>query len=313
MMKMMAIASVLRSTLLPSNESSTRSTIKPPSCSYLSYESFRYPNRPHNHSETLPFHVLFKDLFNPLNENKKKPVGLAANRKRQGPHSGQSTNPHEVRRAIIERFISRWRREVGDDIYPAFRLIIPEKDRERAMYGLKEKALGKFLVKIMKIDKNSEDGFNLLNWKLPGQTTASRMAGDFTGRCFEVLSKRPVLTDVGNMTIGEVNDLLDQLSAASKEENQLPIMEHFYRNMNAEEMMWLIRLILRQMKVGATERILTRKASSTCQVAYDGSAGNYTILPCALKAKIAVSLLCNASSLNLHSSRCTRFRGWWKR
>ena len=122
------------------------------------------------------------------------------------------------------------------------------------MYGIKEKALGKFLVKIMKIDKNSEDGFNLLNWKLPGQTTASRMAGDFAGRCFEVLSKRPVLTDVGSMTIGEVNDLLDQLSAASKEENQLPIMEHFYRNMNAEELMWLIRAILRQMKVGATER-----------------------------------------------------------
>jgi DNA ligase 4 len=133
-------------------------------------------------------------------------------------------------------------------------LIIPEKDRERAMYGLKEKALGKFLVKIMKIDKNSEDGFNLLNWKLPGQTAASRMAGDFAGRCFEVLSKRPVLTEVGNMTIGEVNDLLDQLSAATKEENQLPIMEHFYRNMNAEELMWLIRAILRQMKVGATER-----------------------------------------------------------
>lgn len=122
------------------------------------------------------------------------------------------------------------------------------------MYGLKEKALGKFLVKIMKIDKNSEDGFNLLNWKLPGQTIASRMAGDFAGRCFEVLSKRPVLTDVGNMTIGEVNDLLDQLSAASKEENQLPIMEHFYRNMNAEELLWLIRVILRQMRVGATER-----------------------------------------------------------
>ena len=122
------------------------------------------------------------------------------------------------------------------------------------MYGLKEKVLGRFLVKIMKIDKNSEDGFNLLNWKLPGQSTASRMAGDFAGRCFEVISKRPVLTEAGSMTIGEVNDLLDQLSAAPREENQLPIMDHFYRNMNAEELMWLIRVILRQMKVGATER-----------------------------------------------------------
>ena len=71
---------------------------------------------------------------------------------------------------------------MGDDIYPAFRLILPDKDRERAMYGMKEKVIGKMLVKVMKIDKNSEDGFNLLNWKLPGQTAATRMAGDFAGR-----------------------------------------------------------------------------------------------------------------------------------
>jgi DNA ligase 4 len=155
---------------------------------------------------------------------------------------------------IIERFISRWRKEVGDDIYPAFRLIIPEKDRDRAMYGLKEKAIGKLLVKSMKIDKNSEDGFNLLNWKLPGQTMASRMAGDFAGRCFEVISKRPLRTKVGDMTIEEVNELLDRLATAQKEENQLPIFETFYKRMNAEELMWLIRMILRQMKIGATEK-----------------------------------------------------------
>jgi len=165
-------------------------------------------------------------------------------------------SPNEVRRAIIERFISRWRKEVGNDIFPAFRLIIPEKDRDRAMYGLKEKTIGKLLVKVMKIDKNSEDGFHLLNWKLPGQSAASRMAGDFAGRCFEVISKRPMRIAVGYMSIAEVNDLLDRLSAAQKEENQLPLFEQFYEGMNAEELMWLIRIILRQMKVGATERTI---------------------------------------------------------
>ena len=121
------------------------------------------------------------------------------------------------------------------------------------MYGLKEKVLGKFLVKVMKIDKNSEDGFSIINWKLPGQST-TKTAGDFASRCREVLAKRPMLTDVGNMTIGEVNDLLDELSAAPKEEAQLPIMATFYNRMNAEELMWLIRIILRQMHVGATEK-----------------------------------------------------------
>ena len=215
----------------------------------------KYPNRPHNHSKTLPFHDLYLTLFNPLNDNKKKPTGPSVARKRIGPH-GPVTAPHEVRRAIIERFIGRWRREVGNDIYPALRLIVPEKDRDRGMYGLKEMTLGKLLVRIMKIDKNSEDGYNLLHWKLPGVKSTSAMAGDFAGRCFEVISKRPMRTTPGDMTIAEVNELLDRLSVAQKEENQRPILEEFYERMNAEELTWLIRMILRQMKIGATERTI---------------------------------------------------------
>lgn len=123
------------------------------------------------------------------------------------------------------------------------------------MYGIKEKVIGKMLVKIMKIDKNSEDGFSLLNWKLPGQSAAAtRMAGDFAGRCYDVVSKRPMRTDVGDMRIEEVNEKLEKLSVASKESDQMPILAEFYRRMNPEELMWLIRIILRQMKVGATER-----------------------------------------------------------
>ena len=214
----------------------------------------KYPNRPHNHSKTLPFHELFLTLFNPLNENKKKPTGPVAIR-RKGPNGAHNT-PNEIRRSIIDRFISRWRKEVGNDIYAAFRLIVPEKDRDRAMYGLKEMTLGKLLVRIMKIDKNSEDGYNLLHWKLPGAKSSSAMAGDFAGRCFEVISKRPMRTTPGDMTIAEVNELLDRLSVAQKEENQTPIMQEFYNRMNAEELMWLIRMILRQMKVGATEKTI---------------------------------------------------------
>ncbi|KXG47410.1 Nucleic acid-binding, OB-fold [Penicillium griseofulvum] len=216
----------------------------------------KYPNRPHNRGPTLPFHDLYLELFNPLSELKKKPSGPAPSHRKVGPHGkgAASLNPFERRRDVIERFISRWRKEVGDDIYPALRLILPDKDRDRPMYGIKEKAIGKMLVKIMKINKESEDGYNLLNWKLPGQGATARMAGDFAGRCFDVLSKRPMRTEPGDMTIEEVNEKLDKLSAASKEDEQLPILTEFYRRMNPEELLWLIRIILRQMKVGATER-----------------------------------------------------------
>lgn len=167
---------------------------------------------------------------------------------------------HEQRRHIIERFMSRWRSDVGNDFYPAMRLILPEKDRDRGVYGLKENTIGKLLVKVMKIDKNSEDGYGLMHWKLPGQGggggrfSGKRSAGDFAGRCFEVLSKRQMRTEPGAFTVADVNIMLDRLAAASGEAEQLPIFEEFYARMNAEEMMWLVRIILKDMKVGATER-----------------------------------------------------------
>ena len=42
----------------------------------------------------------------------------------------------------------------------------------------------------------------------------------------------------------------------SKEEQQVPIIEDFYKRMNPEELTWLIRIILRQMKIGATEKTI---------------------------------------------------------
>ena len=204
----------------------------------------------------MPFHDLYLTLFNPLNDNKKRPTGPSIARAKVGRHGPTTLSPHENRQNILERFISRWRNEVGPDIYPSFRLILPDKDRERPMYGLKEQALGKLLIQIMSINRFSEDGQLLEKWKQPGQTAASRMAGDFAGRCYEIISKRPMRINPGNVTIEEVNDLLDQLAAAGKHNKQSEILMQFYQRMNAEELMWLIRIILRQMKVGASEKTI---------------------------------------------------------
>ncbi|KAF4582798.1 DNA ligase I, ATP-dependent family protein [Ophiocordyceps camponoti-floridani] len=211
----------------------------------------KYPNRPRNHSKTLPFHDLFIRLFNPLNENKKQP---ARGKPLRGPDHGSS--PQEQRRRVIVSFIARWRSKVGDDFYPALRLILPDKDRDRGVYGLKENAIGKLVVKLTKIDKNSDDGYGLLHWRIPGQTAAARLAGDFAGRCFEVLSKRPMRTEVGDMTVAEVNAQLDKLAAASGETESLAVFETLYARMNAEELMWLIRIVLKQLKVGASEKTM---------------------------------------------------------
>ena len=215
----------------------------------------KYPARPLNEHKTPPFHTLFTELFDPLMDTQKKkhPVGP---RRKAGPSGQSNLSPHEAKRNIIERFIKDWRNKVGNDFYPAMRLIIPEKDRDRAMYGLKEKAIAKVLIKLTKISKDSEDAKQMLNWKLPGQLYrgSSSTAGDFAGRCYEVLSTRQMRTHYSDMSIAEVNNALDKLSQVGSEEEQVKIFNRFYRRMNAEEMTWLIRIILRQMKIGATEK-----------------------------------------------------------
>jgi DNA ligase-4 len=217
----------------------------------------KYPNRPTNLHKSLPFHTLFTDLFNPLLDSAKKVRPQAARRK-AGPHGHSNLSPHEARRNIIERYIQKWRKEVGNDFYPAMRLIIPEKDRDRAMYGLKEKAIAKILVKVLKISKDSEDAKTMINWKLPGQLNKaySSTAGDFAGRCFEVLSKRAERIKPSDYSIATVNQYLDELSRVSGEDQQTKIFMLFYRRMNPEELTWLIRIILRQMKIGATEKTI---------------------------------------------------------
>ncbi|KAK2066912.1 hypothetical protein P8C59_000690 [Phyllachora maydis] len=211
----------------------------------------KYPNRPHNHARTLPFSDLVEKLFDPLVEinDKKKPVGTAKR--------GNQPTVFEQRRRVVDEYIGRWRKEVGNDIYPAFRLIIPDQDRDRGTYGLKELAIGKLLIKLMRIDRASTDAMNLTHWKQPGQGIVGSVAGDFSGRCYEVLRKRKVQTGPTDMRISEVNALLDQLAAATGEAAQLPVLESFNLRMNAKEMMWLVRILLRQpLRIGAKEGAL---------------------------------------------------------
>lgn len=48
-----------------------------------------------------------------------------------------------------------------DSFYPILRLLLPQSDRERIAYGLKESKLGKHLVEVLSISKESDDGKKL--------------------------------------------------------------------------------------------------------------------------------------------------------
>ena len=95
-------------------------------------------NRPRNTNPMLKFRDLVCSLFEAMVDLQHKP------RTRRGPQF----SAHDARRNLIDRFIQRWRKDVGPDIYPVFRLIMPDRDKDRPMYGLKEASLGKMLVTV---------------------------------------------------------------------------------------------------------------------------------------------------------------------
>ena len=49
------------------------------------------------------------------------------------------------------------------------RLIRSQKDRERAVYGLKEKNLAKTYIKLIPLGMRDPDAIRLLNWKRPSE------------------------------------------------------------------------------------------------------------------------------------------------
>ena len=47
------------------------------------------------------------------------------------------------------------------------RLLLPQKDRERAIYGLKEKNIAKTYIKLIPLGPKDPDAIRMLDWKKP--------------------------------------------------------------------------------------------------------------------------------------------------
>ncbi|KIM34526.1 hypothetical protein M408DRAFT_325903 [Serendipita vermifera MAFF 305830] len=79
-------------------------------------------------------------------------------------------------------------------------------------------------------------------------------AGDFPGLAYEVLNKRSSITGGGSLRIDQLNELLDELSRkGSKLEHQKRIFAQLYLKCSAAELRWIIRIILKDLNVGAKE------------------------------------------------------------
>ncbi|KAI0058986.1 ATP-dependent DNA ligase [Artomyces pyxidatus] len=163
----------------------------------------------------------------------------------------QNERKQEKRRKLLDTWFEHWRKEVGFDLYPVLRLILPQKDRERAIYGLKEKNLAKSYIKLIPLGAKDPDAVRLLNWKKP--TEHDKSSGDFPTVLYEVVGKRSSVLE-GTLTIDELNDVLDELSKnIGKQDVQSRVLQRVYNRSTPEEQRWIVRIILKDMVISVKE------------------------------------------------------------
>ncbi|KAJ7634099.1 DNA ligase IV [Mycena polygramma] len=187
----------------------------------------KYPTAPHN-TGSAPFGILVA-LFEKLQNERKQ----------------------DRRKKLMSTWFNHWRDEKGHDLYPVLRLILPQKDRDRAVYGLKEKNLAKTYIKLIPLGMRDPDAIRLLNWKKP--TEHDKTSGDFPTVLFEVVSKRSSVIE-GSLSVDELNDILDELSKnMGKQDAQSKILQRVYNRTTPEEQRWIVRIILKDMVISVKE------------------------------------------------------------
>lgn len=162
-------------------------------------------------------------------------------------------------------FLDSWRKfhdalhkgekDVTDSFYPAMRLILPQLERERMAYGIKETMLAKLYIELLNLPKGGKDALKLLNYRTPAGSRGD--AGDFATIAYFVLKPRCVKQ--GQLTIEQVNVLLDSVSTnnASKRKDLVKkSLLQLITQSSALEQKWLIRMIIKDLKLGVSQQTL---------------------------------------------------------
>ncbi|XP_065313460.1 DNA ligase 4-like isoform X2 [Gordionus sp. m RMFG-2023] len=166
----------------------------------------------------------------------------------------------KIKKLILSKFIDSWRTyhkylhsneksKTNDSFYPALRMILPDYERERIAYGVKEMALAHLYIKALSIPKDGIDAKRLLHYKDLGNDDKSHV--DFADIAFQVLKER--CPEHGNMSIESVNECLDNIAINKAIKNRNMIIKnlsYMLKNMSAMEQKWLIRIILKKVSIG---------------------------------------------------------------
>ena len=174
--------------------------------------------------------------------------------------SRASIKPVNIRyNEAITRFINLWRSSVGNDIYPAFILALPWRDKRT--FNIKDTTLVKAICSYLRLPRGSLTERRLLNWKQ--HSTRGERLSNF---CVEEISKRksePVVPVSERISIGRLNDILDSLAKAAslsvrgfKNLAAFPDFKLCLDNMSFLELTYFFDILLKARIIGGQEHKL---------------------------------------------------------
>ncbi|XP_016059350.1 PREDICTED: DNA ligase 4 isoform X2 [Miniopterus natalensis] len=197
-------------------------------------------------SETVASHVPFADLCSTLER-----IQMSKGRANKTRH--------------FREFLDSWRKfhdalhknqkDVTDSFYPAMRLILPQLERERMAYGIKETMLAKLYIELLSLPREGKDALKLLNYRTPTGTRGD--AGDFAMIAYFVL--KPRCLQKGRLTIQQVNDILDSIASNNSAKRKDLIKKNLLQlisQSSALEQKWLIRMIVKDLKLGISQQTI---------------------------------------------------------
>lgn len=169
----------------------------------------------------------------------------------------KSQKEAKKRAAMLQKYIDNVMKTNPVSFFPILRLLLPQLDRERGPYGMKEINLARTYKRILCLPPKGFEAERLMNFSAPSSMTSGAM-GDFAEVVCCILRTR---CGQGNeMTIGEVNQALDNIANKHKDNDPRGVDDEFtnmVQKMSNEEQKWLIRIIIKEMGIGlGTNRIL---------------------------------------------------------
>ncbi|XP_024966232.1 DNA ligase 4 isoform X2 [Cynara cardunculus var. scolymus] len=162
----------------------------------------------------------------------------------------QKSKSSTKKRSKFRKFLDTYCKPT--DYFAAVRLILPNLDRERGSYGLKESVLATCIIDALGMSRESPDALRLINWRKGGAKTGVN-AGNFSLVASEVLQRRQGMIS-GGLTIKELNDLLDCLASSENRTEKISVLSDLIKKTNAQEMKWIIMIILKDLKLGISEK-----------------------------------------------------------